>query len=104
MLCRSAARLSSSMPARAGAGLTAWGGLGRLADGLPEPPVATSLWEPHGQPVREASAVAFATAFYARLLDGKTLVEGTSAARAAARKFPDASCMSYRVFGHPQAR
>jgi len=91
--------LNACESGRQGASLTAWGGWPTAFLKAGANVFVGAAW-----PVREAPAAAFATAFYTTLLEGKTLVEATNAARAAARIFPDASWISYRVFGHPQAR
>jgi hypothetical protein len=54
--------------------------------------------------VRDKPAAAFASAFYEALLDGKTLAEAASAARASAKAFGDASWLAFKVYGHPRAR
>jgi hypothetical protein len=54
--------------------------------------------------VRDKPAAAFARAFYGTLLDGKTLAEAASAARASAKALGDASWLAFKVYGHPRAR
>ena len=54
--------------------------------------------------VRDKPAAAFATAFYDALLDGKTLAEAASEARASAKALGDASWLAFKVYGHPRAR
>ena len=53
--------------------------------------------------VRDKPAVSFSTAFYNALLDGKTLVEAASEARAAAKTRGDSSWLAFKVYGHPFA-
>jgi hypothetical protein len=54
--------------------------------------------------VREKPAIAFAKAFHAALLDGQTLAEAATSARAAAKASGDSSWLAYVVYGSPFAR
>jgi CHAT domain-containing protein len=91
--------LNACESGRHGASLTAWGGWPTAFLKAGAGVFVGAAW-----PIREAPAGAFAAAFYDALLQEKPLVEATNAARAAARKWPDASWLAYRVFGHPNAR
>lgn len=91
--------LNACETGRMGAVLTAWGGwpnvfLRRGAGAF----VGTS-WA-----VRDGPAAVFSTTFYAALLDGQTLAEAASAARAAAKAKGDASWLAFKVYGHPRAQ
>ncbi|WP_136420095.1 CHAT domain-containing protein [Herbaspirillum sp. ST 5-3] len=81
-----------------GAVLTAWGGWPNVFLRKGAGAFVGSSWA-----VRDKPAAAFSTAFYNALLDGKTLTEAASAARAAAKKFGDASWLAFKVYGHPHA-
>jgi len=54
--------------------------------------------------VRDKPAAIFATTFYEALLNGKTLAEAASDARASAKELGDASWLAFKVYGHPGAR
>jgi len=91
--------LNACESGREGASLTAWGGWPEAFLKAGAGVFVGAAW-----PIRETPATAFATEFYMTLLQGKPLVEAANAARDAARKYPDASWLAYRIFGHPQAR
>ena len=54
--------------------------------------------------VRDQPAKVFAGAFYDRLLEGGTLAEAASAARAAGKRAREGSWLAYTVYGDPLAR
>lgn len=54
--------------------------------------------------VRDKPAAVFSTTFYNTILEGKTLAESATAARAAAKQLGDASWLAFKVYGHPKAR
>jgi hypothetical protein len=58
-----------------------------------------TLWAVGDYPARS-----FTEAFYAELLEGKTVADATVAAREAARKAGDATWLAYVVYAHPHAR
>lgn len=84
---------------RVGAVLTAWGGWPDAFLRAGAGAFVGSAWA-----VRDKPAAAFSTAFYNSMLDGKTLVEAASAARASAKKLGDLSWLAFKVYGHPRAR
>jgi CHAT domain-containing protein len=53
--------------------------------------------------VGDNTALSFATSFYQALLDGKTLVDATRAARGAAKSAGELSWLAYTVYGDPLA-
>ena len=84
---------------RIGAVLTAWGGWPNVFLRKGAGAFVGSSWA-----VRDKPAAAFSTAFYNALLDGMTLAEAASSARAAAKKFGDASWLAFKVYGHPRTQ
>jgi hypothetical protein len=91
--------LNACETGRVGAVLTAWGGWPNVFLRRGAGAFVGASW-----PVRDKPAAAFSTAFYNALLDGKTLAEAASAARAAAKALGDASWLAFKVYGHPRAR
>jgi hypothetical protein len=91
--------LNACETGRAGAVLTAWGGWPNVFLRAGAGAFVGSSWA-----VRDDPAAAFSTAFYNTLLEGKTLAEAASAARASAKKMGDASWLAFKVYGHPRAR
>jgi hypothetical protein len=91
--------LNACETARVGAVLTAWGGWPNVFLRKGAGAFIGASWA-----VRDKPAAAFSTTFYNELLDGKTLAEAASAARAVAKKLGDASWLAFKVYGHPRAR
>jgi hypothetical protein len=91
--------LNACETGRIGAVLTAWGGWPNVFLRAGAGAFVGAAWA-----VRDKPAAAFSTTFYEALLDGKTLAEAASAARAAAKKLGDASWLAFKVYGHPRAR
>jgi CHAT domain-containing protein len=91
--------LNACETGRIGAVLTAWGGWPNVFLRAGAGAFVGSSWA-----VRDKPAGVFATAFYNSLLDGGTLAEAASAARAEAKKLGDVSWLAYKVYGHPRAR
>jgi hypothetical protein len=91
--------LNACETGRIGAVLTAWGGWPNVFLRAGAGAFVGSSWA-----VRDKPAAVFATAFYNSLLDGGTLAEAASAARAEAKKLGDVSWLAYKVYGHPRAR
>ena len=90
--------LNACETGRVGAVLTAWGGWPNVFLRAGAGAFVGAAWA-----VRDKPAAVFSTTFYNTLLDGKTLAEAASAARAAARKLGDASWLAFKVYGHPRA-
>jgi hypothetical protein len=91
--------LNACETGRVGAVLTAWGGWPNVFLRKGAGAFVGSAWA-----VRDKPAAAFSTSFYNALLDGRTLAEAASAARAAAKKLGDASWLAFKVYGHPRAQ
>jgi hypothetical protein len=91
--------LNACETGRIGAVLTAWGGWPNVFLRAGAGAFVGSSWA-----VRDKPAAAFSTAFYNALLDGKTLAEAASAARASAKRLGDSSWLAFKVYGHPRAR
>jgi hypothetical protein len=91
--------LNACETGRVGAVLTAWGGWPNVFLRAGAGAFVGAAWA-----VRDKPAAAFSTAFYNALLDGKTLAEAASIARASAKKLGDASWLAFKVYGHPRAR
>jgi CHAT domain-containing protein len=91
--------LNACETGRVGAALSAWGGWPPVFLRAGAGAFVGSAWK-----VRDKPAAAFSTAFYNSLLDGETLAEAASAARAEAKKLGDASWLAFKVYGHPAAR
>ena len=79
-------------------GLTHLGGWANTLVGAGAGLVAAPLWE-----VTDSQALAFARAFYTRLLAGDPVAESVHAARLAARN-GDPTWLAYSVYAHPHAR
>ncbi|MBI2204742.1 MAG: CHAT domain-containing protein [Candidatus Rokubacteria bacterium] len=103
-----AARLAGRQPlvflnacetGRTSPSLTEWGGWSRAFFERGAGAFVGTSWSVYDKP-----AAAFAQAFYEAFRAGKTLAEAASAARAAAKKFGDASWLAYVVYGDPLAR
>jgi len=91
--------LNACETGRAGAVLTAWGGWPNVFLRQGAGAFVGASWS-----VRDKPAAAFSRALYNALLDGETLAQSASAARAAAKEFGDASWLAFKVYGHPRAR
>lgn len=91
--------LNACETGRMGAVLTAWGGWPNTFLRAGAGVFVGSSWA-----VRDKPAAVFATAFYNAMLDGRTLTEAASKARAAAKELGDASWLAFKVYGHPRAR
>jgi hypothetical protein len=90
--------LNACETGRMGPQLTAWGGWPNTFLRAGAGAFVGSAWA-----VRDKPAAAFSTAFYNALLDGKTLAEAATDARAAAKQLGDASWLAFKVYGHPRA-
>jgi len=91
--------LNACETGRVGAVLTAWGGWPNVFLRQGAGAFVGAAWA-----VRDKPAAVFSTAFYNALLDGKTLAEAASRARAEAKKLGDASWLAFKVYGHPRAQ
>ena len=91
--------LNACETGRMGAVLTAWGGWPNTFLRAGAGAFVGSSWA-----VRDKPAAVFATSFYNSMLDGDTLTEAASKARAAAKALGDASWLAFKVYGHPRAR
>jgi hypothetical protein len=61
--------------------------------------VVASLWS-----IADEEALTFAATFYEALTNGKTVIQATATARAAAAAMHEPTWLSYTVYGHPYAR
>lgn len=91
--------LNACETGRVGPMLTAWGGWPNVFLRKGAGAFVGTSWA-----VRDKPAALFSTTFYNELLDGKSLAEAASVARAAAKKLGDASWLAFKVYGHPRAR
>ena len=91
--------LNACETGRIGAVLTAWGGWPNVFLRKGAGAFVGCAWA-----VRDKPAAIFSTSFYNAMLDGRTLAEAASAARAAAKEVGDASWLAFKVYGHPRAR
>ena len=91
--------LNACQLGRQGRLMTGTGGLAeafiRQGAGL----VVGSLWS-----IADDEALTFARAFYAALTSGRTLIQATAEARAAAAALHEPTWLAYAVYGHPYAR
>lgn len=91
--------LNACETGRMGAVLTAWGGWPNVFLRAGAGAFVGSSWA-----VRDKPAAAFSTAFYNAMLDGKTLAEAASVARASSKALGDTSWLAFKVYGHPRAQ
>ncbi len=91
--------LNACETGRVGAVLTDWGGWPNIFLRAGAGAFVGTSWA-----VRDIPASAFAKAFYAALLNGKTLAEAASEARSAAKALGDSSWLAFKVYGYPLAR
>lgn len=84
---------------RLGHQLTSLGGFAEAFLGVGAAAFVSSLWS-----VGDVPARTFTESLYAALLDGASVSEATSAARAKARAAGDATWLAYVVYAHPRAR
>jgi len=54
--------------------------------------------------VGDGAALTFSSTFYEALVEGRTVVQATRAAREAAKAEREVTWLSYSVYGHPYAR
>lgn len=91
--------LNACQLGRQGRTITATGGLAeaflRQGAGL----VVATLWS-----IADEEALTFARTFYAELTAGRTLIQATMAARAAAAAQHEPTWLAYTVYGHPYAK
>lgn len=84
---------------RLGHQLTSLGGFAEAFLGVGAAAFVSSLWS-----VGDVPARTFTESLYAALLDGASVSEATSAARAEARRAGDATWLAYVIYAHPRAR